>query len=251
VHEDHGIARFERFITREIAGVVREYLELRSPAPTSSRSRPSASTACTRYVGGHAAGAVRARRARLGCDEAQSEEGAEEIARELLRLYAARETIRASRVRPGHAVADRDGERLPVHETPDQLVAIEDAKRDLERARPMDRLVVGDVGYGKTEVALRAAFKAVQDGKQVAVLVPTTVLAQQHFETFSERLATFPVRVAMLSRFRTPPEQREVVAQLETGEVDIVIGTHRLLQKDVRFPRSRPPGDRRRATASA
>src|SRR5688572_27449996 len=99
----------------------------------------------------------------------------------------------------------------------------------------MDRLVVGDVGYGKTEVALRAAFKAVQDGKQVAVLVPTTVLAQQHFETFSERLATFPVRVAMLSRFRTPPEQREVVAQIATGKVDVVIGTHRLLQKDVRF----------------
>src|SRR5678809_941162 len=112
---------------------------------------------------------------------------------------------------------------------------IQEVKGDMLRRRPMDRLVCGDVGYGKTEVALRAAFKAVQDGKQVAVLVPTTVLAQQHFETFSERLATFPVRVAMLSRFRTPPEQREVVAQLETGEVDIVIGTHRLLQKDVRF----------------
>jgi transcription-repair coupling factor (superfamily II helicase) len=120
-------------------------------------------------------------------------------------------------------------------ETPDQLQAIEDTKHDMERGRPMDRLVVGDVGYGKTEVALRAAFKAVQDGKQVAVLVPTTVLAQQHYETFVERLETFPVRVAMLSRFKTPTEQREVIWDIEKGGVDVVIGTHRLLQKDVRF----------------
>src|SRR5207248_9807902 len=122
---------------------------------------------------------------------------------------------------------------FPFTETPDQLVAIEDTKKDMERGRPMDRLVVGDVGYGKTEVALRAAFKAVMDGKQVAVLVPTTVLAQQHFQTFSERLATFPVKVEMLSRFRSTAEQREVVAGLALGEVDVVIGTHRLLQSDV------------------
>jgi transcription-repair coupling factor (superfamily II helicase) len=124
---------------------------------------------------------------------------------------------------------------FPFTETPDQLVAIEDTKRDMERGRPMDRLVVGDVGYGKTEVALRAAFKAVQDGKQVAVLVPTTVLAQQHYETFLERLETFPVRVAMLSRFKTTAEQKEVIEQLANGEADVVIGTHRLLQKDVKF----------------
>src|SRR5438034_3794419 len=105
----------------------------------------------------------------------------------------------------------------------------------MEQGRPMDRLIVGDVGYGKTEVALRAAFKAVMDGKQVAIVVPTTVLAQQHFETFAERLATFPVRVGMLSRFRSPAEQREVVDALSLGEVDIVVGTHRVLQRDVRF----------------
>src|SRR5437762_5837091 len=124
---------------------------------------------------------------------------------------------------------------FPFTETPDQLQAIEDTKHDMERGRPMDRLIVGDVGYGKTEVALRAASKAVMDGKQVAIVVPTTVLAQQHFETFAERLATFPVRVRMLSRFRSPAEQREVVDALSLGEVDIVVGTHRVLQKDVRF----------------
>src|SRR5437867_6479160 len=159
----------------------------------------------------------------------------EEIARELIRLYAARETISAhpfGRDTPWQIEMEN---AFPFTETPDQLQAIEDAKRDMERARPIDRLIVGDVGYGKTEVALRAAFKAVQDGKQVAVLVPTTVLAQQHYETFVERLETFPVRVAVLSRFRTTSEQKEVVAQLDTGEVDVVIGTHRLLQKDVRF----------------
>src|SRR5437867_6910104 len=124
---------------------------------------------------------------------------------------------------------------VPYTETPDELEAIEDTKRDMELARPMDGLIVGDVGYGKTEVALRAAFKAVQDGKQVAIVVPTTVLAQQHYETFAERLATFPVNVEMLSRFRSPPEQRAVAEGIGTGEVDIVVGTHRVLQKDVQF----------------
>ncbi len=177
VHEDHGIGRFERFITREVAGVVREYLELQF-AGTDVVSLPTERVdKVTRYVGG----------------------------------------------------------TFPYTETPDQLQAIEDTKRDMERGRPMDRLIVGDVGYGKTEVALRAAFKAVQDGKQVAIVVPTTVLAQQHYETFAERLATFPVNVEMLSRFRSPAEQRAVAEGIGTGEVDIVVGTHRVLQKDVQF----------------
>src|SRR5439155_753525 len=120
-------------------------------------------------------------------------------------------------------------------ETRDQLRAIEDTKRDMEGPRPMDRLVAGDVGYGKTEVALRAAFKAVADGRQVAVLVPTTVLAQQHFHTFSDRFLPFPTRVELLSRFRSPREQKAVVEGLKTGAVDVVIGTHRLLSKDVAF----------------
>ena len=120
-------------------------------------------------------------------------------------------------------------------ETPDQLTAIRDIKRDLEKSTPMDRLLCGDVGYGKTEVAMRAAFKAVADGKQVAVLTPTTVLAFQHFETFKKRFAAFPTRIEMLSRFRTSAEQKTVLTDLEAGKVDIVIGTHRLLSKDVKF----------------
>src|SRR5204863_9714421 len=117
----------------------------------------------------------------------------------------------------------------------DQLTAIHAVKEDMELDRPMDRLICGDVGFGKTEVALRAAFKAVNEGKQVAVLVPTTVLAQQHFNTFSERLAAFPVKVEMLSRFRSRPEQKKITERLTDGTVDICIGTHRLVQKDVEF----------------
>ena len=124
---------------------------------------------------------------------------------------------------------------FPYVETPDQETAIEQVKDDLEQPRPMDRLVCGDVGYGKTEVALRAALKAVEDGKQVAVLVPTTILAQQHFQTFTERMAHAPVHIAVLSRFRTAKGQREVLQQLKEGKVDILIGTHRILSKDVQF----------------
>src|SRR5205823_4534022 len=124
---------------------------------------------------------------------------------------------------------------FPYEETPDQIRAIEEVKADMERPRPMDRLVCGDVGYGKTEVALRAAFKAVLDGKQVAILVPTTILAQQHFNTFTQRLAAFPTEIEMLSRFRSKKQQEETLEKLRRGKVDIIIGTHRLLQKDVIF----------------
>jgi transcription-repair coupling factor (superfamily II helicase) len=165
----------------------------------------------------------------------KAKKAAEDIARELLRLYAERETVQAAALSPDSPWQVELENAFPFTETPDQLQAIEDTKRDLEKPRPMDRLVVGDVGYGKTEVALRAAFKAVQDGKQVAVLVPTTVLAQQHYETFSERLETFPVKVEMLSRFRSPSEQREIVERITAGDVDVVIGTHRVIQKDVIF----------------
>ncbi len=124
---------------------------------------------------------------------------------------------------------------FPYIETDDQLRVLEEVKRDMENPRPMDRLICGDVGYGKTEVALRAAFKAVNDGRQVAVLVPTTVLAQQHYHTFQERLTAFPVQVEMLSRFRTPQQQREIIDHLAEGKIDIIIGTHRLLSSDVEF----------------
>jgi transcription-repair coupling factor (superfamily II helicase) len=235
VHEDHGIGRFERFVTREVAGVVREYLELRF-AGTDVVSLPTERVdKVTRYVGG----TPPALSALGGRDwlitKRKAKKAAEEIAKELLRLYAAREATHGftfSKDTPWQIEMEN---AFPYTETPDQLQAIDETKRDMERGRPMDRLIVGDVGYGKTEVALRAAFKAVQDGKQVAIVVPTTVLAQQHYETFAERLATFPVLVEMLSRFRSPTEQREVVAALGTGEADIVVGTHRVLQKDVRF----------------
>ena len=124
---------------------------------------------------------------------------------------------------------------FPFEETEDQIRTIDEIKHDMEESRPMDRLVCGDVGYGKTEVAVRSAFKAISDGKQVAILVPTTVLAQQHYTTFVERLSPFPVRVEVLSRFRTKKEQNEVLEALQYGTVDIVIGTHRLLQKDIKF----------------
>jgi transcription-repair coupling factor (superfamily II helicase) len=167
--------------------------------------------------------------------KARAKKAIQDMAAELLKAYAARRAL------PGFAfrsdtVWQRELEAsFPYEETPDQMKAIEEVKADMEHAGPMDRLICGDVGYGKTEVAIRAAFKAVQDSKQVAVLVPTTILAQQHGLTFRERLADFPVRIEVLSRFRTPREQKEVVRRLGTGEVDVVIGTHRLLSKDVRF----------------
>ena len=158
-----------------------------------------------------------------------------EMAAELLSLYAAREMAdgrAVARDTPWQAVLE---DSFPYEETPDQVLAIADVKEDMERTKPMDRLVCGDVGYGKTEIALRAAFKAVMDGKQVAVLVPTTVLAQQHYVTFSERLRAYPVNVEVLSRFRTDREQRDIVDDLAAGKVDICIGTHRLVQRDVSF----------------
>jgi transcription-repair coupling factor (superfamily II helicase) len=191
----------------------------------------------SRYVG---AGAESPSLTRLGSGDwtrtkARVRRAVREIARDLLELYAARE------MQAGHAFAadtpwqaELEG-AFPYVETPDQLSALAEVKADMEAPRPMDRLLVGDVGYGKTEVALRAAFKAVMDGKQVAILVPTTVLAQQHYNTFAERLGAFPVRVEMLSRFRSEREQQEVLEGLRAGGVDICIGTHRLLQRDVGF----------------
>jgi len=158
-----------------------------------------------------------------------------EMARELLQIYAAREALGGTAYPPDSPWQAEMEQAFPYTETPDQLRAIEEVKRDLEQPRPMDRLVCGDVGFGKTEVAIRAAFKVVLEGKQVCVLCPTTVLAQQHYNVFSERLAAFPVKVEMLSRFRSPREQRAILDDLRAGNVDIIIGTHRLLSKDVQF----------------
>ena len=236
VHEDHGIARFAGFETRTVAGVTRDYLYLeyqgddRVYAPTDQFAKIS------RYVG---AGGEQPTLSRLGGSrwdtlKARARHAAQELAGELLSLYVER------RRREGHAFA-ADGEwqrefeqRFPYTETPDQRDAIEAVKADMEEARPMDRLICGDVGYGKTEVALRAAFKAAADGKQVLLLAPTTILSQQHYGTFRERLADYPFTVDVVSRFRTAAEQREALERFRDGRLDIMIGTHRLLSRDVR-----------------
>ena len=165
----------------------------------------------------------------------RAKRAAEEIARELIEIYAARKAFEGFAFSPRDAYYQEFEATFPYEETPDQWQAIEDVMRDMESPRPMDRLICGDVGFGKTEVAIRAAFKAVMDGKQVAVLVPTTVLAQQHYQTFSARFQGYPIVVEMLSRFRSPRRQKEILEGLREGKVDVVIGTHRLLQKDVRF----------------
>ena len=169
------------------------------------------------------------------------------MAQELLRLYAER------KARPGHAFSGESPwqrefeEAFEYEETPDQAQAIAEVAADMAAPAPMDRLICGDVGYGKTEVAMRAAMRAVLDGKQVAVLAPTTVLAFQHWKTFRKRFAPFPVTVEMISRFRTPKEIKAVLARVAAGGVDVLIGTHRILSKDVRLPRPRPAGGRRGA----
>ena len=237
VHIDHGIARFAGLVRRGIDGEEKEFLELqyaegdRLFVPTEQVDRVS------RYVG---PSEHRPSLTRLGSQEwprakARVRRAVQELAKELLQLYAARELSHGHAFSPDTAWQAELEASFPYVETPDQVSVIRDVKHDMEAQRPMDRLVCGDVGYGKTEVAVRAAFKAVMDGMQVAVLVPTTVLAQQHFTTFRQRLAGFPVRVEMLSRFRSDKDQRRIVAEAADGRVDIVIGTHRLLQKDVSF----------------
>ncbi len=236
VHEDHGIARFAGFDTKTVAGITRDYLYLEYAGSDRVFVPVDQLAKISRYVG---AGGVHPPLSKLGgtrweAIKARARRAAQELAGELLNLYAERKR------RPGHAYPpDTDWQRefedaFPYVETPDQRDAIEFVKADMEAPRPMDRLICGDVGYGKTEVALRAAFKAVQDGKQVMLLVPTTILAQQHYGTFSERLRQYPVVVEHVSRFRPAAEQREAVARFSRGEVDILIGTHRLLSRDVR-----------------
>jgi transcription-repair coupling factor (superfamily II helicase) len=236
VHEDHGIARFAGFDTKTVAGVTRDYLYLEYAGSDRVFVPVDQLAKISRYVG---AGGAHPPLSKLGGSrwetiKSRARRAAQELAGELLNLYAERKR------REGHTFpVDTDWQRefedaFPFTETPDQRDAIEFVKADMEAPRPMDRLICGDVGYGKTEVALRAAFKAVQDGKQVMLLVPTTILAQQHFGTFSERLKDYPVTIEHVSRFRPAPEQKAAIARFGTGEVDILIGTHRLLSRDVR-----------------
>jgi transcription-repair coupling factor (superfamily II helicase) len=237
VHIEHGIGRFAGVTTMTSNGSQREYLVLhyaggdRLYVPTDQIDRVS------RYIG---ASDQPPNLSRLGTQEwtrakQRVQESAEETAQELLSLYATREVVPGFAFSPDVVWQQELESSFPYVETPDQIEAIRQVKEDMAQTRPMDRLVAGDVGYGKTEVAMRAAFKAIMDGKQVAVLVPTTVLAEQHLATFSQRLEAFPVNIEVLSRFRTAKEQQAIIDGLARGTVDICIGTHRLLQKDVVF----------------
>lgn len=237
VHVNHGIGKYLGIKTLDVDGRHKDYLYLSYAGNDSLYVPVEQIDQIQRYIG---SGDKSPKLYHLGGSEWQKVKNrvsktVKDIAEDLVKLYAEREAT------PGHAFSPDtpwqvDFENMfPYEETPDQLRAISDIKRDMERSRPMDRLLCGDVGYGKTEVAVRAAFKSVMDGKQVAILVPTTVLAQQHFETFKERFAGFPVTIDMLSRFRTRKESQACMKGMKEGSVDIVIGTHRLLQKSVQF----------------
>ncbi len=237
VHIEHGIGLFQGLTKLTVDGIEREYSQVDYAAGDKLYVPIHQVDRLSRYVGvGDRPPFVN----RLGTTDwagvkARAKRAVEDIARDLLELYSAREVIPGYAFSPDTPWQAELEAAFPYIETKDQLAAVEAVKDDMEQVKPMDRLICGDVGYGKTEVALRAAFKAVMDGKQVALLVPTTVLAQQHHQTFLERLKPFPIEVEMLSRFRSRKEQQEVLERLRKGQVDIVIGTHRLLQKDVVF----------------
>ncbi|PGH49992.1 transcription-repair coupling factor [Streptomyces sp. Ru87] len=241
VHEQHGVGRYIEMVQRTVQGATREYL-LVEYAPA-KRGQPGDRLyiptdqleQVTKYVGGEAPTLHRLGGADWTKTKARAKKAVKEIAADLIKLYSARMAA------PGHVFGpDTPWQReledaFPYVETPDQLTTIAEVKEDMEKSVPMDRLICGDVGYGKTEIAVRAAFKAVQDGKQVAVLVPTTLLVQQHMGTFSERYAQFPVSVKALSRFQSDTESKAVLEGLREGSVDIVIGTHRLFSSDTKF----------------
>jgi transcription-repair coupling factor (superfamily II helicase) len=235
VHVVHGLARYGGMVRRQIADAERDYLLLeyaggdRLYVPTDMVGWVS------KYLGGESP-----RLSRLGTDhwtktKNRVRRAVKDMAGELVRLYQVRMSVKGHAFSPDTPWQRELEDAFPHTETPDQAQTIDEVKADMESERPMDRLICGDVGYGKTEIAVRAAFKAVQDGMQVAVLVPTTLLAEQHFQTFSERYAPFPVKVAMLSRFLSAAEQKTVLADLKDGKVDVIVGTHRLLSQDAKF----------------
>jgi len=241
VHEQHGVGRYIELVQRNVGGASREYLVIEYAA--SKRGQPAdriyvptdALEQITRYVGGETPALHRIGGGDWIKAKSRAKKAVKEIAGELIRLYAARTSSPGFAFSPDTTWQRELEDSFSYVETPDQLVTINEVKADMERPYPMDRIVCGDVGYGKTEIAIRAAFKAVQDGKQVAVLVPTTLLAQQHFATFTERYTGFPIKVASLSRFNSTKEISEALTGLATGNVDVVIGTHRLLSEDISF----------------
>jgi len=241
VHEQHGVGRFVEMMQRTVGGATREYLLIEYAA--SKRRQPGdwlyvptdQLDQVTKYVGGEAPSLNKMGGSDWHKTKARAKRYVRQIAADLIRLYSARMATRGHAFAPDTPWQRELEDAFTYVETPDQLSSIDEVKADMEKEVPMDRLICGDVGYGKTEIAVRAAFKAIQDGKQVAVLVPTTLLVTQHFNTFSERYAQFPVVVKSLSRFQSDKEAKEVIEGLAAGSVDLVIGTHRLLSNEIRF----------------
>jgi transcription-repair coupling factor (superfamily II helicase) len=237
VHRQHGVARFEGVTTRTMGGTTRDYLILQYRGSDRLYLPVEQIEAITPYSGGESPTLSRMGGADWQRTRAKARAAAGEVAAELVQLYRRRLAVEGHAFGPDTPWQTEMESSFPYVETEDQLKAIADVKADMEEPRPMDRLICGDVGFGKTEVAVRAVFKAVQDGTQAAILVPTTLLASQHAQTFAERYAPYPVRVELLSRFLSSAQQREVVRGLADGSVDVVIGTHRLLAQDVQFKR--------------
>ena len=237
VHHNYGLARFVRLNCIEIAGSKKDYLVLEFDKSIKLFHPFDQMDVLEKYV---APEGSNVKLSKLGSSvwkktRAKIKESVKEVAQQLLTLYAHRHGVKGHSFSPDTVWQSELEAAFPFEETPDQLEAIKNVKADMESEKPMDRLICGDAGFGKTEVALRAAFKCAIENKQTAILVPTTILAQQHFNTFSERLSTFPVKIEMLSRFRTPKEQKLIIEDVAKGKIDIIIGTHRLLQKDVQF----------------
>ncbi|SDS28268.1 transcription-repair coupling factor [Microlunatus soli] len=241
VHEQHGVGRYREMVQRTVAGSTREYLVVEYAA--SKRGQPGDRLyvpmdqldLVTRYVGGEAPSLDRMGGSDWAKRKGRARKAVREIAAELIKLYAARQASRGHAFAPDTTWQRELEDAFNFVETPDQLACIDEVKHDMEQVIPMDRLICGDVGYGKTEIAVRAAFKAVQDGKQVAILVPTTLLVQQHYNTFADRYAGFPIKVGALSRFSSDADSKATVAGLADGSVDVVVGTHRLISDKIRF----------------
>ncbi len=235
VHHQHGVARFAGMVTRAIGGVERDYLLLEYRGDDKLYIPSDQIGVVRHYTGGDSPTLSKMGGSDWAKAKARVRSEVSEIAQELVVLYQRRVTAEGHPFAPDTPFQTELEDSFPFEETPDQLTAIVDVKADMERPYPMDRLIVGDVGFGKTEIAVRASFKAVQDNKQVAILVPTTLLAQQHHQTFSDRFASFPVRVEVLSRFLTNAQAKKVIADTNAGKVDVLIGTHRMLTKDLDF----------------
>jgi len=237
VHQNHGIGEYLGIETKTILGITRDYIRIKYKGDDLLYVPSEQLDHVYKYIGKDGA-SVRVNK--LGGTEwnrakQRVRTACADMAKELVELYAARENIQGIAYSPDNEFQRQFDDSFPYEETDDQLISIDEVKKDMQRRRPMDRLLCGDVGYGKTEVALRAAFKAVLDGYQVAYLAPTTILVNQHFNTFQKRMKEFAISVEMLSRFRTPAEQKEIIRKLKSGEIDIIIGTHRLIQKDIEF----------------